>query len=197
MTGPPDDAEVRCPVPPADEEPQTDSADRPPSCGDIVGLLAEPARRSAFAALVLGARTVGSVSEQTGLTPKATAGALRRLVDGRIVAEDRATNTYALVDDAFRRAVQAEVRVAGRSGGDGAGAYFRRGRITAIPADAEVRARVLAVVVDTFFPGEVYPEARVNALCGEWFDDWVALRRALVDEGLLTRNQAGTAYERA
>lgn len=184
-------------MPTADPKPPTDSAERPPSCGDIVGLLAEPARRAAFAALVLGARTVGAVSEQTGLTPKATAGALRRLVDGKVVSEDRATNTYTLVDNAFRRAVQAEVRVAGRSGGDGAGAYFRRGRITTIPGDAEVRARVLAVVVDTFTPGEVYPEARVNALCGEWFDDWVALRRALVDEGLLKRNQAGTAYERA
>lgn len=181
----------------ADPEPPTDSAERPPSCGDIVGLLAEPARRTTFAALVLGSRTLVSVSEQTGLTPKATAVALRRLVDGKVVAEDRATNTYALVDDAFRRAVQAEVMVAGRGGGDGAGAYFRRGRITTIPGDAEVRARVLAVVADTFSPGEVYPEPRVNALCGEWFDDWVTLRRALVDEGLLKRNQAGTAYERA
>lgn len=184
-------------MPTAEPEPPTDSAERPPSCGDIVGLLAEPARRAAFAALVLGARTVGSVAEQAGLTPKAAAGALRRLVDGKVATEDRDTHTYALVDDAFRRAVQAEVRVAGRGGGDGAGAYFRRGRITAIPGDADVRARVLAVVADTFLPGETYPESRVNALCGEWYDDWVALRRALVDEGLLTRNQAGTVYERA
>jgi hypothetical protein len=39
-------------------------------------------------------------------------------------------------------------------------------------------------------------EAKVNAICGEWFDDWVSLRRALVDEGLLRRNESGTTYER-
>ncbi|WP_405110204.1 DUF2087 domain-containing protein [Micromonospora sp. NBC_01405] len=184
-------------MPTVDPEPSVGSDERPASCGDIVGLLAEPARRAAFAALVLGARTVGSVAEQAGLTRKVAASALRKLVDGGIAAEDRATHSYAPVEDAFRRAVQAEIRVGGRSGGHGAGVYFRRGRITAIPGDAEIRSRVLAVVVDTFTPGEVYPETRVNALCGEWFDDWVTLRRALVDEGLLKRNHAGTAYERA
>ncbi|MFF3868118.1 DUF2087 domain-containing protein [Micromonospora sp. NPDC001898] len=184
-------------MPTVDPELPAGSDEHPASCGDIVGLLAEPARRAAFAALVLGARTVGSVAEQAGLTRKAAASALRKLVDGGIAAEDRTTHSYAPVEDAFRRAVQAEIRVGGRSGGHGAGAYFRRGRITAVPGDAEIRSRVLAVVVDTFTPGEVYPEARVNALCGEWFDDWVTLRRALVDEGLLKRNHAGTAYERA
>lgn len=172
-----------------------DPDDHPLSCGDIVGLLAEPARRAAFAALVLGACTVSSVAETAGVSRKEAAGALRKLVVGRIVAEDRQSGTYTLLDGAFRHAVQAEIRVAGRSGG--AGAYFRRGRITTIPADAEVRSRVLAVVADTFAAGETYTEPKVNALCGEWFDDWVALRRALVDDGLLKRDHGGTRYERA
>lgn len=83
-----------------------------------------------------------------------------------------------------------------RDGGDGAGAYFRRGRLTAIPGNPEVRARVLPVVADSFKPGEVYSEAKVNALCGEWLDDWATLRRVLVDEGLLRRDHTDTAYER-
>ncbi len=41
-----------------------------------------------------------------------------------------------------------------------------------------------------------YSEAKANAICGEWFDDWASLRRALVDEGLLRRNESGTTYER-
>lgn len=170
--------------------------DRPPSCRDLVGALAQDDRRAAYAALALGATTVAEVAERAGLRPPAAAVALRKLADVRIASFDRERHTYTLLDDTFRLAVQAEVRVAGRAGGDGAGSYFRRGRLTAIPGDREVRSRVLDVVADSFDPAVSYPEAKVNAICGEWFDDWVTLRRALVDEGLLRRNESGAIYER-
>jgi hypothetical protein len=170
--------------------------DRQPSCRDLVGALAQNDRRAAYAALALGATTVAEVAERAGLRPSAAAVALRRLTDVRIASLDPEKHTYTLLDDTFRLAIQAEVRVAGRAGGDGAGAYFRRGRLTAIPGNREVRRRVLEVVRDSFEPGASYPEAKVNAVCGEWFDDWVTLRRALVDEGLLRRNESGASYER-
>ncbi|MFB9962099.1 DUF2087 domain-containing protein [Sinosporangium siamense] len=170
--------------------------DHPPSCADLVGLLAQPDRRSAFAAVVLGATTRGQVVELTGLRPPAAANALRKLAEGRVIATGPEAGTYSLVEDTFRRAIIAEVGVAGRAGGDGSGAYFRRGRLRAIPGDAAVRSRVLRVVADTFQPGETYSEPQVNALCGEWFDDWAGLRRVLVDEGLLRRDATGTRYER-
>lgn len=58
-----------------------------------------------------------------------------------------------------------------------------------------MRGRLLAVVKDAFEPGMTYSEAKVNAICGEWFDDWVSLRRALVDDGLLCRNEFSTTYQ--
>ncbi|GGT61685.1 DUF2087 domain-containing protein [Streptomyces purpureus] len=170
--------------------------DHPPSCRDLVGLLAQTDRRAAYAALALGATTVAEVAERAGLRQPAAAVALQKLADGKVAAFDAERRTYTLLDDTFRLAVQAEVRVSGRGGGDGAGSYFRRGRLTSIPGKAEVRGRVLAVVADSFEPGVTYSEAKVNAICGEWLDDWVSLRRALVDEGLLRRNGAGTTYER-
>ncbi|MEO3766453.1 DUF2087 domain-containing protein [Streptomyces sp. B8F3] len=170
--------------------------EHPPSCRDLVGLLAQTDRRAVYAALALGATSVTDVAARTGLRPPAAAAALQKLTDGRIAAFDAATRTYTLRDDTFRLAVRAEARLTGRGGGDGAGGYFRRGRLTSIPGDAEVRGRVLAVVTDSFEPGVTYSEAKVNALCGEWLDDWVSLRRALVDEGLLRRNESGTAYAR-
>ncbi|MEV0221559.1 DUF2087 domain-containing protein [Streptomyces sp. NPDC050704] len=171
--------------------------DHPPSCRDLVGLLAQHDRRAAYAALALGATSVAEVAEMAGLRPPAAAAALRKLTEGRVAVFDSEKRAYTLLDDTFRLAVQAEVRVSGRGGGDGAGSYFRRGRLTSVPGRAEVRGRVLAVVKDSFEPGVSYPEAKVNAICGEWFDDWVTLRRALVDEGLLRRNESGTSYERA
>ncbi|MET9660186.1 DUF2087 domain-containing protein [Streptomyces sp. NPDC006510] len=170
--------------------------DHSPSCRDLVGLLAQTDRRAAFAALALGATSVAEVAELARLRPPAAAAALQKLADGRIAAFDSERRTYTLLDDTFRLAVQAEVRVSGRGGGDRAGSYFRRGRLTSIPGKAEVRGRVLAVVKDSFEVGVTYSEAKVNAICGEWFDDWVSLRRALVDEGLLRRNGSGTTYER-
>ncbi|MDB1086288.1 DUF2087 domain-containing protein [Streptomyces sp. ACA25] len=170
--------------------------DVPPSCRDVVGLLAQTDRRAAYAALALGATTVTEVAELARLRPPAAAAALQKLTDGRIAAFDKEKRTYTLLDDALRLAVQAEVRLSGRGSGDGAGSYFRRGRLTSIPGKAEVRSRVLAVVKDSFEPGVAYSEAKVNAICGEWLDDWVSLRRALVDEGLLGRNESGTTYER-
>jgi hypothetical protein len=169
--------------------------DHPLSCGDIVGLLAQPDRRAAFAALALGATTLAEVAAATGLRAPTAAAALAKLVDGR-VATTADGPTYALVDDAFRTAVATEARLAGRSRGDGAGAYLRRGRLVAIPADPAVRARLLALVADSFSPDTPYTEPQVNALCAEWHDDWTTLRRALVDASLLHRTPEGTTYTR-
>ncbi|MEU3980559.1 DUF2087 domain-containing protein [Streptomyces sp. NPDC026672] len=161
----------------------------------MVGLLAQNDRRSAYAALVLGATSVEEVAERAGLRPASAAMALQKLVEGRIARHDQAHGTYTLLDDTFRLAVREEVRLTGRGGGDGAGAYFRKGRLTSIPGKADVRNRVLTVVADSFEKGVMYEEPKVNAICGGWFDDWVSLRRALVDEGLLRRD-AAARYER-
>jgi hypothetical protein len=170
-----------------------DPAERPPSCRDLVGLLAQNDRRSAYAALVLGATTLDQVMERTGLRPTAAAIALQKLVPGRIARHDPARGTYELLDDTFRLAVREEVRLTGRGGGVGAGAYFRKGRLASIPGDARVRGRVLGVVADSFEKAVTY--SQVNAICGGWFDDWVGLRRALLGEGLLRRDTAAR-YER-
>jgi hypothetical protein len=162
----------------------------------LAGLLAQTDWRAAYGGLALGATSLAEVAELARLRPLAAAAALQKLTDGLIPAFDSEKRTYTLLDDTFRLAVQAEASVSGRGSGDGAGSYFRRGRLTSIPGKAEVCSRVLAIVKDSFEPGVTYSQAKVNAICGAWFDDWVSPRRALVDEGLLRRNESGTTYER-
>jgi predicted transcriptional regulator len=58
----------------------------PPSCRDLVGLLAQSDRRAAYAALALGATSVAEVAEVAGLRPPAAAAALQKLTDGRVAA---------------------------------------------------------------------------------------------------------------
>jgi hypothetical protein len=64
---------------------------------------------------------------------------------------------------------------------------FPDGRLVSIPAVRSKRRIVLEHIVLTFEPGIRYPEREVNAVLRAWHPDHAALRRYLVDEGLLTR----------
>jgi hypothetical protein len=66
--------------------------------------------------------------------------------------------------------------------------FLRDGRLVSIPTQLTKRRVVLAHLVHVFEPGVRYPEREVNALLAAWHPDVAALRRYLVDEGLLTRD---------
>jgi hypothetical protein len=159
----------------------------------IVGLLADPTRLRVVAALALGAGTIEEVAAAAGLPLKdvalaarrlARAGLVRRdghaleLLTGRFAAAARAAAESApppepLSDDPAESAVLA--------------AFIRDGRLTTIPAQRSKRRVVLEHVVRVFDVGVRYPERQVNALLAVWHPDTAALRRHLVDEGLLSR----------
>ncbi len=61
------------------------------------------------------------------------------------------------------------------------------GRLFTLPAKRSKRLLVLDHVVQAFEPGLTYAEPEVNAVLARHHDDYVTLRRALVDEGFLTR----------
>lgn len=67
-------------------------------------------------------------------------------------------------------------------------AFVRDGRLTTIPARARKRRVILRWLVDTCFPGDrPYPEPEVNMALALRHADVAALRRYLVDAGLLVR----------
>lgn len=71
--------------------------------------------------------------------------------------------------------------------------YFKDGRLMSIPAStamqAEIRRTVLAKVALAFVPGKVYNKAEVNELLQPFNEDTAGLRRALIDEQMLTRDR--------
>lgn len=71
-------------------------------------------------------------------------------------------------------------------------AYFRGGRLVAIPRHASRRGYVLREIRRCFEAGVDYPEAEVNTRLGRFHDDYARLRRELVEAGYLTR--AGGIY---
>jgi hypothetical protein len=76
-------------------------------------------------------------------------------------------------------------------------ALFSRGRLVEIPRAPELRLELLRHVAERFEPGRTYREPEVNALLREVHDDHAALRRYLVDAGLLHRDDDGASYWRA
>ena len=73
-------------------------------------------------------------------------------------------------------------------------AFIRAGRITAIPAKRTRRRLLLNEVAQAFEPGRRYPEAAVDEILKQVFDDHCALRRYLVDEQFMSRTAAGVYW---
>lgn len=66
--------------------------------------------------------------------------------------------------------------------------YLRGDRLTAMPRRGRKRQIVLEHVAQRFEPGNRYPEVEVNAQLRPVWKDVAALRRYLVDDGLLARS---------
>jgi len=165
----------------------------------IAGLLADPTRLKVVAALALGAGTIEEVAAAAGLPLKDVALAARRLARGGLVHRDghelalRAERFGAAARAAAESAPAPEPLSADPAEDAVLSAFVRDGRLVSIPAQHTKRRVVLAHLVRIFEPGVRYPEREVNVLLGVWHADVAALRRYLVDEGLLTR-EAGVYW---
>jgi hypothetical protein len=159
----------------------------------IVGLLADGTRLRVVAALALGAGTLEEVAEVADLPLKDVALAARRLAraglvhrDGHVLALH--TERFGAAARAAAQAVPAPEPLSDDPAEDAVlSAFVRDGRLVSIPAQHSKRRIVLEHLVRVFEPGVRYPEREVNALLAVWHADVAALRRYLVDEGLLTR----------
>jgi len=162
----------------------------------ICGLLAEPERLSVFAAVVLGATTPGEVERTTGLNAQDVVRSLRRLAQGGAVVsvDGRLTAGSGLFKDAVRghaeaTAVSDEPLDPDREKAAVLRAFVSGGRLQQMPAARGKRRVVLEHIAASFEPGVRYPERAVNAVLRAWFDDFVTLRRFLIDEQLMSREE--------
>jgi hypothetical protein len=160
----------------------------------LVGLLADPTRLKVVAALALGAGTLEEVAEASGLPLKDVALAARRLSRAGLVRRDGKAlellaARFAEVARAAAEAAPPPERLSEDPAEDAVlSAFVRDGRLVSIPAQQSKRRVVLEHIVRVFEPGVRYPEREVNALLSVWHADYAALRRYLVDGGLLSRD---------
>lgn len=74
------------------------------------------------------------------------------------------------------------------------GRYLDGDRLTVMPKQGRKRRIVLEHVAQGFEPGIHYAETEVNSILRPVWDDAAALRRYLVEEGLLDRTPDGTYW---
>ncbi len=159
----------------------------------LCGLLAEEERVKAFAAVVLGAATPAEVARAAGLSAREAVRSLGRLQQGGLVrtVEGKLVVNLAAFKDAIREyapvPVPDEALDPDREKAAVLHAFIRDGRLIQIPVARGKRRIVLEHVAACFEPGVRYPERAVDAVLRAWADDYVSLRRYLIDEDLLAR----------
>lgn len=67
--------------------------------------------------------------------------------------------------------------------------FVQDGRLVRMPARQGKRLVILRWLVERFDPGVLYPERQVNQMLQQVDPDYAALRRYLVDAGLMQRDQ--------
>ena len=171
------------------------NASNAPSPSRVLGHLADQTRLHVLAAVVLGESRVTDVAARTGRTEEEAARALGHLLSAGVIVQDEngihaeprvfaeAAWTLSLprVKPDLSDATPEKAAVL-RNFMDGSG------HLDTLPARSAKRRLVLEYVATRFEPRREYRERDVNAVLEEVHDDYVTLRRYLVDEGLLERD---------
>ncbi len=158
----------------------------------LVGLLATSERLRVVAALVLGEDSISGIAAAADLDERSTVRALGRLVDGGLVAHR--DGSFVVLEVAFSLAARRARPVHDDDGerpDDLRARTLRRvfdgEQLIEIPTKRATRRVVLDELARRFEVGRHYSEQEVNASLALVHPDTAALRRYLVDEGLMAR----------
>lgn len=72
--------------------------------------------------------------------------------------------------------------------------YIKDGKLTVFPPKQKRKLIILRYLASLFQPGKVYTEKEVNEVIHPVYDDYVTLRRYLVEYGFMDRNRDGSEY---
>jgi hypothetical protein len=160
----------------------------------LLGLFAEEDRLKVIAALVLdGPGDVVAVASRAGLDPRVAQRALSRLDAGGLAEE--IDGRWQLRLEVVRAAIRDATPPRADDPGEGRDpstasvlrAFVRDGRLVSMPAQRSKRRVILDHVARSFEIGVRYPEPQVDLILQTFHPDYAALRRYLVDEQFLSR----------
>ena len=163
--------------------------------------LADKSRLQILKSLVREDMYVELLSERLGLSASTVSFHLKKLSEIGAVTSyktqyytmyslDKAAFNLSLLDiiqeESSEAAVQAEREQAYRS--KVLSSFLdEEGKLRTIPAQRKKRLIVLERIAEEFEGGRVYSEREANLIIASFHDDFCTIRREMVDEGLLTR----------
>lgn len=163
------------------------------SPSEFLRLVVDPVRLAVLGASAAEPVDPRAVAESLGVSQRAVLDALGKLRAAGLVDNDGSLNRQALRDVAAslpQAAPPAEAITAGTWNAEEAevlARFFTGDRLASIPSHRAKRIVVLERLAQEFEPGVRYQEAEVNFALQMFYADYAALRRYLVDEGLMTR----------
>ncbi len=162
--------------------------------------LAEPSRLKILAALIEKPMYLELLAERLNLAASTTSFHLKKLEEARIIKSKREQfyTVYQLIPEALQTRVfdlvkQPESAMQAQNAQDQAyrqkvlSTFFVDGKLVKIPVQLKKRMIVLEELASKFVPGQPYPEKQVNLILADYNDDFCTLRREMIGEGLLNR----------
>ncbi|HEY5049709.1 MAG TPA: DUF2087 domain-containing protein, partial [Acidothermaceae bacterium] len=171
--------------------------DATPDAASVLALLVAGDRLPVVAALVLGAQTIGDIAQRTQLPARDVLRVLTRLESAGLASADGPhwTLHVEVLRDVVtghrwapvQQATSSEIEDESPANAAVLRAFFRDGRLVRVPAQRTKRLVVLDKLARDFEPGVRYPEVEVNQKLTAHHPDYAALRRYLVEEDFLAR----------
>ena len=162
--------------------------------------LADKSRLQILQSLAMEDMYVERLSERLGLTPPTISFHLKKLAEAGLVRSYRTQYyaMYALNREMLERRMidlieQPSAELDAQAQRDEAyrqkvlKAFFEYGKLRSIPAQKKKERIVLEEILKAFEKGRTYTEREVNIILADYFDDFCTLRRDMIGEGLLTR----------
>lgn len=160
---------------------------------DFLRLAVDPTRLAILGAAALGRVDVTALAQALGIRPKQVLAHLAKLQLAGLIDPDRRLNLELLrsIREQLPGLEAADLGVVegpwSSEEADVLRTFFRGDRLAQIPANRRKRLVILERLAQEFQPGVRYDERHVNLKLQLFHPDYAALRRYMVDEGLLTR----------
>lgn len=160
---------------------------------DFLRIVVDPDRLAVLGIAANGPIDIDEAAHRLSMTIGQVRRAVSRLVDAGLLDEDLSLDRAVLRDLAVALPTEEPVASAVLEGPwtqeerQLLARYFVGSRLAEVPTQASRRRIVLERLAHEFEPGLRYTEKEVNSVLLAFHPDYAAIRRYLVDEGLLTR----------
>ena len=158
--------------------------------------LADKSRLQILKSLAIEDMYVERLAERLGLTASTISFHLKKLLDAGAVtaSKNQYYMMYSLNKELFQFSILELLQQAQRDADyrqKVINAFFEYGKLKSIPAQRKKERIVLEVIAEAFDFDRIYSEREVNIIIADFHDDFCTIRRDMISEDLLGRNDTG------